>query len=188
MPFTAKKTIWFFIGVYIINRIQHVRLWIRILIFSCSSRYLTSERTWTLEDKIRIHVRACNILYLLHGRAEMRNFSSSARSLVKYFSKLEEKFRISARPCDILYLFYFQILDSWTRAPVLKDFSTAPKYKECVRIRLYNIARVPTLFKSYWVAMKKIFTYARLCVNKDDVFSFVYVIRIFVYFSQLSFQ
>ena len=62
-PFTAKKNIGYFIGVYIINR-------------------------------------------TLHGRAEMRNFSSSACSLVKYFSTLEEKFRISARACDILYIFY----------------------------------------------------------------------------------
>ena len=49
----------------------------------------------------------------LHGRLEIRNFSSrvekyftrSLRSLVKYFLTLEEKFRISARPCNILYLF-----------------------------------------------------------------------------------
>ena len=46
----------------------------------------------------------------LHGRAEIRNYSSSVkgegsditlvslRSLVKYFSTLEEKFRISALP------------------------------------------------------------------------------------------
>ena len=60
-PFTAKKTIWYVIGVYVINR--------------------TSR-----------------------GRKEMWYFSSSARSLVKYFSTLEEKFRISARPCDILWL------------------------------------------------------------------------------------
>ena len=60
--------VWWFIGVYIINRI-------------------------------------------LHGRLEIRNFSSrvekyftrSLRSLVKYFSTLEEKFRTSARPCNILY-------------------------------------------------------------------------------------
>ena len=47
----------------------------------------------------------------LHGRLEIRNFSSrvekyftrSLRSLVKYFLTLEEKFRISARPCNILY-------------------------------------------------------------------------------------
>ena len=46
----------------------------------------------------------------LHGRLEIRNFSShvenyftrSLRSLVKYFSTLEDKFRISARPCNIL--------------------------------------------------------------------------------------
>ena len=50
----------------------------------------------------------------LHGRLEIRNFSSrvekyftrSLRSLVKYFLTLEEKFRISARPCNILYLFF----------------------------------------------------------------------------------
>ena len=49
----------------------------------------------------------------LHGRLEIRNFSSrvekyftrSLRSLVKYFLTLEEKFRISARPCNILYLY-----------------------------------------------------------------------------------
>ena len=49
----------------------------------------------------------------LHGRLEIRNFSSrvekyftrSLRSLVKYFSTVEEKFRISARPCNILYVF-----------------------------------------------------------------------------------
>ena len=54
----------------------------------------------------------------LHGRAEIRNFSSSVdkyftrslRSLVKYFSTLEEKFRISARPCNILYLTPHQII------------------------------------------------------------------------------
>ena len=98
----SKKSLsWYFVDVYIINNtirynnlfnnvivwehkssfkirieraeyILHVRLWILILIFSCSSRYLTSERSGrervryrlsTLEDKIRIHVRACNILY-----------------------------------------------------------------------------------------------------------------------------
>ena len=49
----------------------------------------------------------------LHGRLEIRNFSSrvekyftrSLRSLEKYFLTLEEKFRISKRPCNILYLF-----------------------------------------------------------------------------------
>ena len=37
----------------------------------------------------------------LHGRLEIRNFSSRVE---KYFSTLEEKFRIPARPCNILYL------------------------------------------------------------------------------------
>ena len=46
------------LGVYIMNRILHACLWIRIL----SSRvqlYIPQ----TLEDKIRIHARAGNILY-----------------------------------------------------------------------------------------------------------------------------
>ena len=34
-----------------------------------------------------------------------KHFTSSLRSLVKYFSTLEEKFRISKRPCSILYMF-----------------------------------------------------------------------------------
>ena len=49
----------------IINRILHVLLWIRILIFSCSSRYREGVRyrlEYSLEDQIRIHLRACNIL------------------------------------------------------------------------------------------------------------------------------
>ena len=50
---------------------------------------------------------------ILHGRLEIRNFSSrvekniftcSLRSLVKYFLTLEEKFRISGRPGNILYI------------------------------------------------------------------------------------
>ena len=46
------------IGVYIINRILHARLWIWIL---SSTREISS---WTREDKIRIHVRACTIRYI----------------------------------------------------------------------------------------------------------------------------
>ena len=38
----------------------------------------------------------------LHGRLEIRNFSSRVE---KYFLTLKEKFRISARPCNILYIF-----------------------------------------------------------------------------------
>ena len=48
----------------------------------------------------------------LHGRLEIRNFSSHVEKIfqserserVKYFSTLEKKFRISARPCNILYI------------------------------------------------------------------------------------
>ena len=36
----------------------------------------------------------------LHGRLEIRNFSSRVENI----STLEEKFRISARPCNILYI------------------------------------------------------------------------------------
>ena len=56
MPFAAKsEMVWYFIGVYIINR-------------------------------------------TLHGRLEIRNFSS------RVFSTLEEKFRISVRPSSIYLL------------------------------------------------------------------------------------
>ena len=40
----------------------------------------------------------------LHGRLEIRNFSSRVETLVKYFSTLEEKFRISKGPCNIIYI------------------------------------------------------------------------------------
>jgi len=50
-----SKLIWYFTGVYIINRILHTRLWIWIL----SSR-------GQLEDKIHIHARACNIPYVIN--------------------------------------------------------------------------------------------------------------------------
>ena len=50
---SKKSFSWYFVGVCIINRILHARLWIRIL----SSRV-------QLEDKIRIHKRACDILYV----------------------------------------------------------------------------------------------------------------------------
>ena len=48
----------------------------------------------------------------LHGRLEIRNFSSRVEKIFhsfgaltrEIFSTLEEKFRISARPCNILYI------------------------------------------------------------------------------------
>ena len=59
------------IAVYIVNRILHARLWIRIL----SSRVqldmsrVSAISSWTREDKIRIHKRACNILCLLSSNS-----------------------------------------------------------------------------------------------------------------------
>ena len=52
--------IWYFIGVYIINRTLHSRLEIRIF----SSR--VEKYFSTLEEKFRISARSCNILYVFH--------------------------------------------------------------------------------------------------------------------------
>ena len=65
-----SKLIWYFTGVYIINRILHTHLWIWIL-SSCVKLNISLVRyvhlceisCWPLKDKIHIHVRACNILY-----------------------------------------------------------------------------------------------------------------------------
>ena len=51
-------------------------------IFSCSTRYLTSERS---EDKIHIHPRACNIFYILYivgylGNSTWSHLSSITQS------------------------------------------------------------------------------------------------------------
>ena len=44
-------------------------------IFLCSARHLTRSRSsWTLKDKIHIHVQACNILYLLLLQREVHAF------------------------------------------------------------------------------------------------------------------
>ena len=65
------------ICVYIINRILHARLWIRIL---SSTREISS---WTREDKIRIHVRAisaiCNYYNLEKTRVNWRDLGSRSR-------------------------------------------------------------------------------------------------------------
>ena len=74
---------------------------------------------------------------ILHGRLEIRNFSSSVEKYftserserVKYFSTLEEKFRISARLCNILYLFdflggrYHSLLSIWFNGQSSTDHS-----------------------------------------------------------------
>ena len=54
-------------GVHIVNRILHARLWIRILSsgVQLDMSRVSAISSWTREDKIRIHKRACNILCLL---------------------------------------------------------------------------------------------------------------------------
>ena len=111
-----------FINIYIINRTLHGRLGIRILSsraekISHSFASLTRERYFQ-HSKIKFvsprgHVISSiyNIYRILHGRAEIRNFSSSVEKYfsierserVKYFPKREEKFRIFKRPCNILF-------------------------------------------------------------------------------------
>ena len=61
-------------GVCIINRILHTHLWIWIL--SHEWAQLTREiSSWTLEDKIHIHVQSCNILYFLTTWMVKGNFN-----------------------------------------------------------------------------------------------------------------
>ena len=68
--------VWHFIGVYIINRTLHDRL--EILNFSSSvEKYFTCllrslmKYYSTLEEKFRISVRPCNILYIITEKIEM---------------------------------------------------------------------------------------------------------------------
>ena len=51
------------IGVYIINRILHARLWKRILSSRVQLDISRVRCARSLEDKLRIHARACNIFY-----------------------------------------------------------------------------------------------------------------------------
>ena len=55
--------VWYFIGVYMINRTLHGRLEIRKFLFECSKQR-TSEIFSTREEKFRISKRPCNILSL----------------------------------------------------------------------------------------------------------------------------
>ena len=87
-----SRLIWYFTGVYILNRILHTRLWIWIL-SSCVQLNISLIRcahyeisSWPLEDKIHIHARACNILYITYS---LRIWILSSRvqldiSLVRY--------------------------------------------------------------------------------------------------------
>ena len=67
---SGSEMVWYFIGVYIINRTSHGRLEIRNY-SSSVEKYFTSQRGErvkyfsTLEEKFRITKRSCNILYIL---------------------------------------------------------------------------------------------------------------------------
>ena len=63
VPFAVKsEMVWYFIGVYIINRtFRHSHLKIRS---SFVENYFTSELRSTFEEKFRISARPCDILYV----------------------------------------------------------------------------------------------------------------------------
>ena len=64
--------VWYFTGVYIINRILHAAYgyeFYLLVVNSISHSFAALTReisSWLLEDKIHIHARACNILYLVY--------------------------------------------------------------------------------------------------------------------------
>ena len=185
------------IGVYILNK-QNITcpLVDTNFIFSFSTRYLTCSlrslvRYRVEHSKIKFVSTCGHVISSIYCMAARRcEISLRVRDhLWNIFQNSKRNF-VSPRGHVISSIcFTDKYLIGGRGRPFWKIFSTAPKYIECVRIRLYNIARVPILFKSYSELLWKIiFICARPCVNKDDVFSCVYVIRIFVYFSLLSFQ
>ena len=61
--------VWYFIGVYVINRTLHGRLEIRNSLLVLKKKFTRSLRSLvkyfsTLEEKFRISARPCNTLYL----------------------------------------------------------------------------------------------------------------------------
>ena len=72
-------------------------------------------------------------------------FTSSLRSLVKYFSTIEEKFRISALSCNILYLFnanIFQLTTEITNSEIGKAMSLCAMH-------VWRISKENGIFKNY---------------------------------------
>ena len=65
--------VWYFIGVYIINRTLHDRLEIR----NFSSRV---ENISTLEEKFRISARPCNILYIFVNNTQLRDYRKASKT------------------------------------------------------------------------------------------------------------
>ena len=66
------------IGVYIINRILNARLWKRILSSRVQLDISRVRCAHSLEDKIRIHARACCILYFSRPKIACARLSVSA--------------------------------------------------------------------------------------------------------------
>ena len=79
--------VWYFVGVYIINRTLHGRLEIRIFssrvekIFHSFAALTRAKYFSTLEEKFRISSQSCNILYIL--RREQNNLIFSLSSFKK---------------------------------------------------------------------------------------------------------
>ena len=82
-----------------------ILLFIYLFIYSS---YKYNRRKYTV-------VYVINRGYILHGCAEIQNFSSSVEKYftsecseqVKYFSAQEDKFCISKQPCNVLLTFYY---------------------------------------------------------------------------------
>ena len=93
------EMVWYFIGVYKINRTLHGRLEIRTkCVFSCwkyFTRSLCSLLKYfsTLEEKFRISARPCNILYLYKTSPTIKRwlrFKQIKNSLPKSPTELEK--------------------------------------------------------------------------------------------------
>ena len=79
-----------FTGVYIVNRILHARMWIWIS-SSCVQLDISwvSTSSWTLQDNIHIHARACNIY--ANPRSRWAATLPCCRSLVPRVSVVAER-------------------------------------------------------------------------------------------------
>ena len=79
--------IWYFIGIYIINRTLHGRF--EMWNFSYVEKYCTSERSErvkyfsTLQEKFHISVWSCNILYLLFLFLGVEKNNDDARKVLR---------------------------------------------------------------------------------------------------------
>ena len=93
----AGKLTWYFTGVYIINRGYYMpargyEFYLRMLpSISHDWAQRTSEiSSWTREDKIRIHKRAYNVLFLLYKHTNDDFFTKISGHFPKILQKLSE--------------------------------------------------------------------------------------------------